>query len=399
MSATRQKRLERAQLRVLFQTPFFAPGLAKLPVIWDSSIPTACTNGQQIRWSPEFFDSLTDQQIVTVLAHEVCHCMLGHLWRAPGGVDWQCWNEATDHAVNLMLKEFAALVTAKNLADPFPFPEGNYCADPAFAGLSEEHIYENLSKRPKQKGGGSGGMGKGGKTSPGSNQTPSIGEMEQPDASQAASAANKRLANDWDGTLMQAAKMASGRGDCPQSINRLIDKMVTPQVPWWDLLRSWLREQCSDDWCFQRPAMEYSDGAFIMPSLHSERIGPVVMGRDSSGSISDDTHARFTAEQQSCLDEMRPAKLVDIHCDTAIHHVAEYTPGDTVSHHRHCGGGTDFRPIFEHVANMAEQPKCLVILTDLDGAFPDKAPSYPVLWVSTVKDGKAPFGETVFAGE
>ena len=148
--SVRDKRLEKAQMRVLFQVPFFAPGVAKLPVVWDKSIPTAATDGKRIRWNPDWFDAMPDVCLPTVLCHEVCHALLGHLWRAPVGAEWDVWNQATDHAVNLMLKEFSELVMGKRLADPFPFPDpqDSYCADPQFkrsksTRLNSSHIQKS----------------------------------------------------------------------------------------------------------------------------------------------------------------------------------------------------------------------------------------------------------------
>lgn len=393
MSATRDKRFQRAQMRVLFQVPFFAPAVAKLSeVVWDPAVETACTNGERLKWNPEFFDKLKDQEIVSVLCHEAMHCMLGHLWRAPstvqGGEGWDKWNYATDHAVNLALQEFSQLVMSKNLADPFPFPdEYPPLRDPQYKGLSEEIIFSRIKSPP-------GGGGKAGKGKPGKG---GIGQIERPAGAQADPAQQKKLANDWDGTLLQACQLAKGRGDLPVGMERFVNELVQPKVPWQEILRSWLREQCSDDWDWLKPAMEYEQSGFILPSLNSDRVGSVIMARDSSGSISDHVHAQFRGEQQNCLDDMRPKKLVDVHFDTKVHHVAEYGPGDVISHKRHCGGGTDFRPVFDWIAKQAESPKCVVILTDLDGTFPKEVPPYPVLWVSTC-EGQVPFGEVVCAG-
>src|SRR5512139_3030623 len=109
---SRDRRLEKARMLVLFNVPFFAIGVAKMPVVWDDSIPTASTDGKVIKWSGKWFDSLPDPVLPTVLCHEVCHCLFGHLWRVPSGnCDWDIWNQATDHAVNLMLKEFSQQIT------------------------------------------------------------------------------------------------------------------------------------------------------------------------------------------------------------------------------------------------------------------------------------------------
>ena len=377
----REKRLEKAQTRVIFTVPFFASGVAKLPVRFDGSVDTAATDGTGIRWNPQFFDKLTDAQLVTVLCHETCHCLLGHIWRAPDGADWELWNQATDHAVNLMLQEFGAVILAKGLADPFPFPEPKeaFCADPSFKGMAEEVIYGRLAAR-KPKGGGkqpsggqSAGNGQGASNSgqpgkpgqqpgkspgaggPAPGSMPSFGQVQQPAPGQ--QAASKALASDWQGTLIQSCKIAAGQGTLPAAMDRELGKAVNPQVPWWDLLRSWLREQCSDD-CL----------------------------------------ARFQVEKQNCLDEMRPRALVDILCDARIQSVKEYAPGDTVDCKCTGGGGTDFRPVFEHVQVLPERVKAVVYLTDLYGTFPDADPGVPVIWVTWTAPGsvEVPFGEVVY---
>ena len=408
-------------MKVLFRVPFFAPGVARLPVEFDPGVPTACTNGQNIKWNPEWFDKLSDPELVTVLCHEVAHCLLGHVWRAPGGADWEVWNEATDHAVNLMLKEFSELVMAKRLADPFPFPQpaDAYCANPSFKDMAEETIYNVLSQRkrdpsgsgagtgpgasqgsPGGQGGGKGqkpaGGGKALQPAPNNGSMPSFGQISQPALQNdpAAQAAQKKLGSDWQNTLVQCAQMSKGRGDLPAGMERFVDSMVNPEVAWWERLAAWLREQASDDWDWMRPNPYFDESEFILPSLNSERIGAVVFATDTSGSIDRDVLAHFQAEKQACLDDLRPRKLVDICCDSAIHSVKEYQLGDTIDKRAPGGGGTDFRPVFAHVAKMDMPPKCLVYLTDLDGSFPDKDPGFPVLWVVYGGgEGKAPFGE------
>lgn len=417
----RDKRVEKAQTSVIFKVPFFGPGVARLPVIWDDSIPTACTSGKNIRWNPKFFDSMTDAQLVTVLVHETAHCLLGHVWRAPSGCDWKQWNIACDHAVNLMLKDFSAGVMAKGLSDPFPFPEpaDSYCADPVYFGLAEEVIYSRLTHRqkPQQPGGGgqgkgqggSGGMqtpsgpskGQGGAGKPGVGQPavkpatssmPSFGQIARPEGSQSI---QKKLQGDWTNTLIQSARIAQGQGSLPASMHRLVGQMVNPQVPWYQLLRSWLREQCSDDWNWLEPAMEYSESGFILPSLKSDRIGTVVFATDTSGSIDNTVLAQFQIEKQDVLDTLRPRSLTDIYCDAKIHKVVEYSTGEIISREAPGGGGTNLRKIFDWIEKSNTVPKCLVILTDLETPFPKCAPSYPVIWVVSGNAEEAPFGMTV----
>jgi predicted metal-dependent peptidase len=408
---TRMKRIERAQMRVLFTVPFFAPGVVKLPVEFDDKVETACTNGERILFSPAFCDKLSDQELVTVLCHEVCHCMFGHLWRAPDPCNWDVWNQATDHAVNLMLKEFSAGVMAKGLADPFPFPqpESNYCIDPQFKGVAEEAIYTrlNVQKPPGGSGGGQGQAGSG-KASPSGNpgtgqgQGKPFGQIEkpanpgQPGATQSTS---KQLQNDWTATLLQSAKLAAGQGDLPGSLQRLVQDIVNPKIDWVQVLRSWLREQCADDWNWQAPALELEGSGFIMPSLKSEKMGPVVFGSDWSGSTFGELVTKFHAEKVNCLNDMRPSKLIDIGFDTRVVWEKEYTPGDVIDSHVAGGGGTSFVDVLRRCSELIPAPKCVVILTDLMGEFPKEAPPFPVVWVVYGGLDNAPFGQVINADE
>lgn len=430
MSAARRKRLDKAQMRVLFQVPFFAPGVAKLPVEFlpeveyrvstsmpDDQVATACTDGQKLIWCEEWFDSLDDQTLVTVLCHEVCHCLLGHIWRLPPpGGNHELANIAADHAVNLMLKEFGELVTNKRLANPFPFPDSvPHLADPQYKGMSEEAIYAKIASQAQKGGGGAGagvGQGAGGRSTSGSSsgrgkQNASnvnsgangrsclgIGQFKPMPG---AAAAQKKAKSDWQGTLIQSVAAMKGRGDLPAGMERLVDKLVCPAVDWWQVLRSWLREQCADDWDFLSPSMDYSGSDFILPSLRSDKMGQVVFATDTSGSIDGDMLARFQTEKQSCLDEMRPSKLLDIYCDARVHKVGEYVPGDEIKRECPGGGGTSFVPVWKEIEKRGVTPKCLVYLTDLDGDFGDD-PGYPVLWVTWTKDGQAPFGQVIYCG-
>jgi len=397
----RDKRVEKAQLKVLFTVPFFAPGVARLPVVWDSSVETACTDGKRIRWNPEWFDRCKDAELVTVLCEEVGHCLLGHLWRAPGGAHWPTWNGACDHAVRLMMLEFGEQLESKRLANPFPFPdpEGSL-PDKKFSGMSEEQIYNLLVQHgygqgKPAKGGGGSGQGNGGPAQGQGQQGHKLfAEFERSNLQQAD---QKKHKNDWESALVQSVQLAKGRGTLPGSLQRYVNELVAPRVPWWEVLRNWIREQCEDDYDWMRPNPYFDESGFMLPSLHSERIGPIVFATDTSGSITPELLNQFHAEKQSCLDDVRPSKVVDMCCDTRITHEKEYRPGDQIDREAPGGGGTSFVPIFKRIKELGDTPKCVVYLTDLDGQFPDEHPEYPVLWLAYGGNTKAPFGDVIEA--
>jgi len=86
-------------------------------------------------------------------------------------------------------------------------------------------------------------------------------------------------------------------------------------------------------------------------------------------------------------------------CDADIHRVDELEDASDLNTIR-CkgapgGGGTSFIPVFDKINELGLQPEALVYLTDGMGSFPDKAPSYPVIWGSIHKASKYPFGDVV----
>ena len=108
----------------------------------------------------------------------------------------------------------------------------------------------------------------------------------------------------------------------------------------------------------------------------------------------DEARTECATEMISIFDEMKPEKLYVPWFDTEVQHIDEFEPGDIVELHPKGGGGTDFRCLFDWIEKREIEPACLVVLTDLMGKFPQKEPTYPVLWVSTT-DIIAPFGETL----
>ena len=61
-------------------------------------------------------------------------------------------------------------------------------------------------------------------------------------------------------------------------------------------------------------------------------------------------------------------------------------------------GVASFLPVFEWIANAEKtdglRPEALIYLTDGDGAFPEKEPDYPTIWIYIDSRAKPPpFGQ------
>ena len=377
-------RLQRARLALLLDFPFYGALAMRLDFRIDPSVETAETDGREIVFNPDFCAKQNDRQLVWLLAHEVSHPAFGHPWRQ-GSRDHDKFNAAADYAVNEMLEQVMATSPgAKARMERIP----GVLLDPQYFGMSVEEIY-SLLPDPPAGGGGPGG-------------TSVVGTFIKPKASTSQrSSEDSQLQQEWQAAAQEAATVArmKGKGSLPGCISELLRELVEPVVPWQDLLRQFASRVSRDDYSFSRPNRRYAHRGFMLPTLRSESLGPLVVAVDTSGSIrcSNKLLTAFLSELQAILDQVHPERIDMLDCDARIQARHEFTPCDDLRGTTfHGGGGTSFRPVFRDVAERDLQPAALIYFTDLEGSFPDKAPDYPVLWLNYGNPRtKAPFGETV----
>ena len=88
-----------------------------------------------------------------------------------------------------------------------------------------------------------------------------------------------------------------------------------------------------------------------------------------------------------------------IECDAVVQKYYKLTRHSKVDRNVQGRGGTDFRPVFNFIKKKNIRCDALIFFTDLEGQFPSKKPSYPVIW-GYYNSGwggstKAPFGHTI----
>src|SRR5690554_333538 len=95
------ERLKIMRLRLILKFPFYGFLMTRLPVVKTESehITTMATDGRKIYYNESFVDSLSDDEILFVLAHEILHNILDHFVRSEDR-DPNYWNMATDYAIN-----------------------------------------------------------------------------------------------------------------------------------------------------------------------------------------------------------------------------------------------------------------------------------------------------------
>ena len=101
---TQIARIEKQRIRLGTFWHFYRVVLSSLPDDFTpvAGINTAATDGRKIFWNLTYIASLTDDELMFVLAHESLHCILLHHLRGRG-LDQRLLNIAGDYVINLLL--------------------------------------------------------------------------------------------------------------------------------------------------------------------------------------------------------------------------------------------------------------------------------------------------------
>lgn len=360
----------------------------------DALAATDCV--RHIWYNPLHTRSLPLPQLGFLLAHEVGHALFETLERARGRNPY-LWNCATDYAINRIVS------LIRKPGEPhtpmYEPPSGQHPAlgeirpllDRRFDGLIAEAIYERLVSETTATlewitlnlaGTSVTGV------------IPHGGfDVHLPvDLSEA----DRQVLRERLGMAVNVWRECARRGDVPAGLERVVDQWAKPRVPWQRMLHRYLGEATTpDDYSLARPNRRWLAEGFLVPGVVPRMEHDLIVAVDTSGSMSNDALASIGAELVAlAMVEPNVTLLVG---DAAVHQVvpardlAAFLGGLRLKG----GGGTDHRPVFAWIEQARRRPDVFIGLTDLHSAFPDKAPPYPVLWVTTPNHGRAPWGRVV----
>jgi predicted metal-dependent peptidase len=411
--AALETKLAAARTRLILDKPFLGSLVMHLPLKQADPkwCETTATDARHFYYNPDYIARLTLEQTQFILAHEAMHCALSHFARRNHRQKHR-WDVACDYAVNMILDDERMVGPEKALMSA------------AYRGLTAEEIYPLLHQdtqeetldqhlfdhsdssdsnegEPEEQDGDSSSEDSTGKNDSqskggeGQDSQPQEGQGEQPEEREAGPPTPPmdlgELDEQWKNRLAAAAQAARQAGKLSQSMMRLVDQLLAPQLPWRALLARYMMNVARDDYSFQRTSRR--EGEAMMPRLYSQGVRVVVV-LDTSGSVTDAELREFLAE----IDALKAQVRAEVTLHTCDDKLAEDGPWrfamweplelpDGISG----GGGTDFRPVFDWLEQDRVSPDLLVYFTDAEGRFPDVEPTFPVVWL--VK-GKAtvPFG-------
>lgn len=377
-------RLDIAYSKLGLREPFIAAVMTRVKREVSAVVPTAGTNGSVVYYNPEFVAPLTDEQLFGLVLHEASHVVLMHMWRRDGR-DMSLWNYANDAIINAYIKSRG-----------FELPSGGVHLSWVTDAMSSEEVYERLRQNPPPPQGGGKGSGNGkGNGAPGEGQPNAGGWDGTGDLQDAVDDATRC---DMEASIVAAAQMAKDCGHGSALINRILANVGTPHVRWQDVLRSLLTESSACDYSYSRPSRRFIGSGLYLPSLHTPSMGGLAIGWDTSGSVGQKECDQIAAELQSIVDDLQPAFVEVVYCDSSVTHVERFDRDEPLDLKPKGGGGTRFQPVFEHFANQSERYCGLIFFTDMCGDLTEcEEPEFPVIWANTYSftPSNVPFGTVV----
>ena len=362
----------------------------------DENVPTACTNGRDEIYGREFIKSLDDRELAFVVLHETLHKAYRHLftWKKLHDENHQIANMACDYVINLQLldmdKERAVI------AMPTRAGKAIGLVDERFRGLNTKQVFDILKEEEPEGGYGSGG-------------DEGFDEHDWEGAKELGEEEKKAIEKEIDQALRQGMinhNKLVGKGS--GGLNRELGDLLEPKVDWRELLREFVKATCSakDASSWRRVNRRYLGTGTYMPSLIGERVGHLVIGIDTSGSIGGQELNDFLTEVKGIASEVHPEKVDLMYWDTSVagHEEYAYHEVDNIvsSTKPMGGGGTDPTCMITYMKEKNIKPEAIIMLTD--GCIGEWGEEWnaPILWTICGHYGKgtyAPVGKTIHIGE
>lgn len=388
-----ERRLSKVKISIM-RNPKFAlwSGLmtvGKTSVVED--VPTACTNGRDEQYGREFIKKLDDKELAFVVLHETLHKAYRHMttWKRLHDEDHRLANLACDYVINLQLRDMdkdELLLAMPKRPDGKPLG----AIDERFRGMNAKQVFDIL-KEEQGEGGGGGGDGEG------------FDEHDWEGAKALSEEEKKQLEKEVDQAIRQgiiAEQKVVGKGG--GRMGRDLADLVEPKVDWREVLREFVKATCNakDTSSWRRVNRRYLSSDIYMPSLIGERVGHLVIGIDTSGSVGNAELAEFLSEVQSIAKDVHPDKVDLIYWDGEVAGHEEYSASqvDSIidSTKPAGGGGTDPTCVMEYMKEKAIKPEAIIMLTDgYIGNWGDEW-NAPILWTIVGNNRNyAPVGKTI----
>lgn len=352
-------------------------------------VPTAQTNGRDEIYGRAFVESLTESELAFVVLHEALHKALRHFstWKKLSEESHLLCNAACDYVINLMLYD---MDKAENTIRMPRYKDGPKkgeklgLIDEKYRGMNTKQVFDLLKKEFDGDGGG-------------------LDEHDWDGFDGLTSEQKRELEREVDAAIRQgqiaAQKVAGNKAG--RMFRELAD-LLEPKIDWREELREFVKSFChaKDKSSWRRPNRRFLSGDVYLPTLIGEKVGHLVVGIDTSGSIGEELN-EFLSEVKSIAEEVSPEKVDLLYWDCEVAAHEEYdsatVPNIVSSTKPKGGGGTAPSCVSTYLKDKKLLPECVIMFTDGHvGADWGSNWEAPILWViAGNKNAESPHGKTI----
>lgn len=350
-------------------------------------IPTAATNGRDEIYGRQFIKELSEKELAFVVMHECMHKTYRHLttWTKLHAEHPMLTNAACDYVINLKLRDIDP--EGKYISMPMKDGKPFGLIDEKYRGMNTKQVFDALKQDMKD----GGGCGEG------------FDEHDWEGAEGLTDQEKEELVKEIDRAIRQGQIAAKKVGKGAGGRDLELEGLMEPKVDWREVLREFVKSICNakDASSWRRVNRRFIGSDIYLPTLIGERVGHIVIGIDTSGSIGGKELSDFLSEVKGIADEVRPEKVDLLYwdCEVAGHEeYDEYTVANIVNSTKpRGGGGTSPSCVTAYLKDKAIKPECVIMLTDgYVGSDWGSDWECPVLW--TIVGGNtdvAPNGKTI----
>jgi predicted metal-dependent peptidase len=363
MKLTVEQRIERAHVK-LMQDPdccLFSGVFMVGKVEVSEVVPTAYTNGKDVTYGRSFVEGLSDPELNFVVLHETMHKAYRHLfvYEKLAKQNMQLANMAMDYVINLQLMDMKKPDVIQMPRDKNGKTMG--LLDEQYRGMDTKQVFDILKKEQQDS---PSGDGAGGQQDDESGCLDDHGWAEAKDLTEEE---KEVIAREIDQALREGAILA---GKLKGNVSREIQELLHPKVDWREALREFIKSTMmgNDQSTWRKPSRKFIAQGIVMPSTYSEKVGQLVVGVDTSGSIGGEELAQFLGEVKSICDEVCPEALDILYWDAEVakhEHYEGHEVGNAVESTKPAGGGGTLPgcvPVY--MKDKQITPQCVVMLTD-----------------------------------
>ena len=372
---TAEQRIERCHVQLMKHPSFcLFSGLFMVgKVSVNDKTPTAKTNGLDVTYGRDFVGSLNDKQLGFLILHENMHKAYRHLvvWKALYKRNRWLANAACDYVINLQLKDYDP-----NERD-IEFPtdaEGNKIGliDEKYRGMDAQEVFLKLLEEHGDIQPPDGGDG--------------FDEHDWEGAEEMTDKEKEEVAKEIEDALRQGQILV---GKMKGNVSREVQDLLTPKVDWKEALRDFIKSTTAgkDQTTWRRLHKRYIGMDIVMPSTFDEKVGPITVAIDTSGSIGHEELAQFLSEVKLICEEVKPEKLDILYWDTEVAGHEVYSDAELANvvdvTEAKGGGGTEPECVPKYMRKHSMTPECLIMLTDGyidDQTSKDWSINSPVMW-------------------